>query len=582
MSRRRISPTAIGRTPPLGLGSATRLAPARTGATKSGARPWANKYGWRHHRGRYIAQTGSIQVPLQLPSNVLSWTTPTLLPHQFLNLPVYSPFPPTTNPWLVDNMPSTLAVRSFGKWLKFLPISEAQRAMLTTNIAKTEAWWGRQPAEALETVQRVAVMMGIPVSLMSQNYDVTNFLRAMTAAISMTNWLAPSLRKKLKHKVLQSHLQALHSMILVIYILTPFTMASTLSLFQGFRIIQTRMMVLSVIHGPSAQSKAKSNFGRVWPISTICGNLRLQPTTFLRKYFPVPVCLHSFHTYYEHATGSRIQSLQKVFPAHQGQTCPSWIGSSLLEGTRQSVHLGSCSHLHGKSWLPMSWTRLDPRMAATAQLPIHMPVLPPTERHSQKTCHEHQRTVWPCHPLAMVQTQVHSRRLSKTSWPLNGFNTDRSFGTSFIHSLGSNTKTRFEQTKMPRSNDGGLTLCYALRRLANNIQEPYRTLSLQAIDASITWWQGKPAPRASPLRAPWSLSPNLQRALKQFLRKWHLQVLTYQVPCHTPSFKNGLHQARSSVGPTLQTQTGHISMVHRTKRHILLPAPVQIQKSNPE
>ena len=29
---------------------------------------------------------------------------------------------------------------------------------------------------------------------------------------------------------------------------------------------------------------------------------------------------------------------------------------------------------------------------------------------------------------------------------------------------------------------------------------------------------------------PWSLSPNLQRHLKQFLRKWHLQVLAYQVP----------------------------------------------------
>ena len=90
---------------------------------------------------------------------------------------------------------------------------------------------------------------------------------------------------------------------------------------------------------------------------------------------------------------------------------------------------------------------------------------------------------------------------------------------------------------MLRSHDGGLTLCYALRRLANNIQEPYRTLSLQAIDASIKWWQGKPAPRASALSAPWSLSPNLQRSLKQFLRQWHLQVLAYQVPCHTPSFK---------------------------------------------
>ena len=90
---------------------------------------------------------------------------------------------------------------------------------------------------------------------------------------------------------------------------------------------------------------------------------------------------------------------------------------------------------------------------------------------------------------------------------------------TIIHVLGSNTKARFEQSKMLRSHDGGLTLCYALRRLANNIQEPYRTLSLQAIDASIQWWKGKPAPRASALRAPWSLTPNLQRHLKQFLRK---------------------------------------------------------------
>jgi hypothetical protein len=64
---------------------------------------------------------------------------------------------------------------------------------------------------------------------------------------------------------------------------------------------------------------------------------------------------------------------------------------------------------------------------------------------------------------------------------------------TIIHALGSNTKARFEQTKMLRSNDGGLTLCYALRRLANNIQEHFRTLSLNAIDAAIKWWNGKPS-----------------------------------------------------------------------------------------
>ena len=108
---------------------------------------------------------------------------------------------------------------------------------------------------------------------------------------------------------------------------------------------------------------------------------------------------------------------------------------------------------------------------------------------------------------------------------------------TIIHALGSNTKARFEQMKMLRSNDGGLTLCYALRRLANNTQEPFRTLSLNAIDTTIKWWRGKPAPRASALRAPWSLSPNLPSQLKRFLRAWHHQMLDHQVPCHTPSFK---------------------------------------------
>ena len=76
-----------------------------------------------------------------------------------------------------------------------------------------------------------------------------------------------------------------------------------------------------------------------------------------------------------------------------------------------------------------------------------------------------------------------------------------------------------------------------MRRLANKIQEPFRTLSLNAIDASIKWWNGKPAPKATALRAPWSLTPNLQLQLKQFLRSWHVKVLAHQIPCHTPLFR---------------------------------------------
>ena len=108
---------------------------------------------------------------------------------------------------------------------------------------------------------------------------------------------------------------------------------------------------------------------------------------------------------------------------------------------------------------------------------------------------------------------------------------------NLIHDLGSNTKARFDTTRILRSHEGGLHLCYALRRLATNIQEPYRTLSLQAIDNSITWWKGKPAPRASALRAPWAMSPNLAKTLQGVLRQWYLRMIQHHVPCHLPSFK---------------------------------------------
>ena len=55
---------------------------------------------------------------------------------------------------------------------------------------------------------------------------------------------------------------------------------------------------------------------------------------------------------------------------------------------------------------------------------------------------------------------------------------------------------------------------------------------------SVVWQTTSRSPFA-PCHSMQSMRPsnNLQQQLKQFLRKWHLQVLAYQVPCHTPSFK---------------------------------------------
>ena len=78
-------------------------------------------------------------------------------------------------------------------------------------------------------------------------------------------------------------------MILIIYIMTPFTMTYSLHLFQGFRIIQTRMMVLAVIHGLRPSQKLKSILeGCNVPISPISGDQHSTPTTFSPNHFSNP------------------------------------------------------------------------------------------------------------------------------------------------------------------------------------------------------------------------------------------------------------------------------------------------------
>ena len=453
----------------------------------------------------------------------------------------------TPNAWLGQNLPSSFAARPFQKWLKELPISEPKRKVLNDNLAKTETWWNNQPAEAIETVNRVAVMMGIPVSMMSKNMDAMNLLKTMTAAISMTNWLAPQLRRSLKHKVLQSHLQILHSMILVLYILTPFTMTYSLHIFQGFRIIQTRMMLLSILHGLRPNPKLKSILEGCTDLTHLWGSTLASHNQFSRPFYqPDAVYIRFTH----------IVNLQPKF----------YLGSAMhnvldreYSRSRKFLQLTNERLVHAE--LALRYWQEHDNLYAWAPIPIYT-----------------NRSDFRCLELALIQEWqprlnfpficqfFHPKRGLLKKPPLN---TNSQFGLAtlwrrsrhkftpdlvrkvlsssrfqnrlelwtIIHALGSNTKARFEHIKLLRSNDGGLTMCYALRRLANNIQEPFRTLSLGAIDATIKWWKGKPAPKASALRAPWSLTPDLHRKLKQFLRSWHHKMIEYQVPCHLPSFK---------------------------------------------
>ena len=92
-----------------------------------------------------------------------------------------------SNNWLTDNLPTGLADCTFAKWLTD-PLSPMPSAMLSFPTLPKLTWWSNQLADAVETVQKVAVMMGIlPICQLQKNFNATNLIKVLTVAIRMTN-----------------------------------------------------------------------------------------------------------------------------------------------------------------------------------------------------------------------------------------------------------------------------------------------------------------------------------------------------------------------------------------------------------
>ena len=79
--------------------------------------------------------------------------------------------PRLSNVWLTDNLPSGLADRTF----------------LVSNIAKADAWWSNQPADAVETVQKVA--SALVATLWSKElFLCTEHIRDLNSSLICAVW----------------------------------------------------------------------------------------------------------------------------------------------------------------------------------------------------------------------------------------------------------------------------------------------------------------------------------------------------------------------------------------------------------
>ena len=80
-------------------------------------------------------------------------------------------------------------------------------------------------------------------------------------------------------------------MILVLSLLTPFTMSDSLSVFFGFRIAQSRLMLLSVIHGLNPNRKLKAILEGCANLNHLWGSSLESHQLFSQDFF-LPNCVY--------------------------------------------------------------------------------------------------------------------------------------------------------------------------------------------------------------------------------------------------------------------------------------------------
>ena len=105
---------------------------------------------------------------------------PSFDPASFLSVPG------SENSWLQTHRPTSLAKTLIEKWVKNLDISNAQPSTLTSNLEKVNTWWEGQKEDAVGQVHKVAVMTGIPATMLTSNVNMDGLLKVLTAAITMT------------------------------------------------------------------------------------------------------------------------------------------------------------------------------------------------------------------------------------------------------------------------------------------------------------------------------------------------------------------------------------------------------------
>ena len=123
-------------------------------------------------------------------------------------------------------------------------------------ISQTSLPLSDQPEDAIKTIRRVIVGMGIEATKIKPGTVHEVILKIMVIATTCASWLSELIRRNdVQQKTVRHILPVAHSIILCLAFLTEATVSFSLSWFQFCRILQTTLMGQYVLLHPSSNSK---------------------------------------------------------------------------------------------------------------------------------------------------------------------------------------------------------------------------------------------------------------------------------------------------------------------------------------
>ena len=336
-----------------------------------------------------------------------------------------------------------------------------------------------------------------------------------------------------------------HSCILVLALLTPFTLSPSVDVFFAFRMLQTVLMGQYVLLHPRANPK----------LQALLKGTPMQSIFFCRSWDDLSIALQCFkHPQAVYIRFCHIANFQPKF--YVGSTSSFVLDR---EHSRYRKFLQVQQHKFVLAEVALRfWCRFD-NFWMWSVFPIY------TNKSNFWALEQALIQLWQprlntpfiyqffnCRKGLIARTKFSASRQfgafslwRKLRWRSTPHHVRHALHSPLFHrrvqlweiiqDLGSNSVRRFHMEKKLRSNEIGAQGCYFIRRLANNLGEPQRSYAINAIDRALTFWKAKRVRKPVPLRAPWLLCPNWTRDLRRLLTSHVHQSRHYNTTLQTPS-----------------------------------------------